>query len=78
MVMAAGQNGFAEGKIRGNVDMTLVGENALSMLPVQEVGVESWRDRAVHRLKCLQNKGVGGRGGLDAIGKGHINEVDKK
>ena len=34
MVVAAGKNGFVEGKIRGNIDMAFVGENALSMLPI--------------------------------------------
>ena len=37
MVMAAGKNSLAEEKIKGNIDMTFIGENALSMLLVGEV-----------------------------------------
>ena len=53
MVMAVDQNGFVEEIIRGNIDIALVGENALCVLPIQEMGAKGWRDGAVHRLECL-------------------------
>ena len=53
MVMAVDQNGFVEEIIRGNIDTALVGENALCVLPIQEMGAKGWRDGAVHRLECL-------------------------
>ena len=53
MVVAAGQNGFVEGKIGENVDVALVGENALCMLPIREMGVKGQRNKAMHGLECL-------------------------
>ena len=53
MVMAAGENSFAEGKIRRNIDTTFIGENALSILPIREAGLKGWRNGAIHGLECL-------------------------
>ena len=69
MVMAAGKNSLAEEKIKGNIDMTFIGENALSMLLVGEAEPKSQRNRAVHELEYLQNKWVEGGGGLNVVGK---------
>ena len=44
VIMTASEDSMSERRIGGNVDMSLVGENALSILPVRETGAESWRN----------------------------------
>ena len=42
--------------------MALIGQNVSFHLPVSKAGVEREQDVLVHRLECLQDKGVSGRG----------------
>ena len=78
VVMEMGKDGFLKRGIRGYIDTVFVGENSLSMLPVREMGAKGGRDEPIHQLECLKDKGIRGRGGLDTIGEGSINEVDKE
>ena len=78
MVMATGKDGLLEGGIGGDVDMAFVGEDPFSILPVRQTRVEGRGNEFVHRLKCLENKQIGGGGRLDTMGEGCVNEVDKE
>ena len=46
-------------------DMALIGEDAISILPVREAGTEGRGNGAIHGLKGLEDEGVGGRRGSD-------------
>ena len=48
--------------------MALVGEDVGHNLPVSKAGVEQGRNVFIHRLECLQDKGVTGRSRLDVLG----------
>ena len=67
VIMAACEDGAAEGVVRGDVDTTFVSEDTCLDLPVSEAGTEGERDVFVHRLECLENKGVTGRSGFDPM-----------
>ena len=55
MIMAAVEDGMAEGVVRGNVDVALVGKDTGFNLPVSEPGAERERDVLVHRLESLED-----------------------
>ena len=78
MVMALDEDGLSKGGIRGYIDTTLVGENPFSILPVKQARAESRGNGSTHRLECLEDKEIGGRGGLDMMREGSINEVDEE
>ena len=44
VIVAAGEDRAMEGVIRGNVDMSLVGQDMIIELPVREVGLEGSKD----------------------------------
>ena len=58
MVMATLENSVTEGVIIGDIDTTLVGQDARFDLPVGEVGTEGERDIIVHGLEGLENEGI--------------------
>ena len=78
MVVTPLENGVAEGIVIGDVDPTLIGQDACVNLPVREAGTEGERDVVVHGLEGLENEGITRRGGLDTVGEGHIDNVDEE
>ena len=50
-------------------DAALIGEDAISILPIQEAGMEGRGNGAIHGLKGLEDEGVGGRRASDAGGE---------
>ena len=68
MIMAPFKDSTVEGVISGNINMALVGEDVGHNLPVSKAGVEQGRNVFIHRLECLQDKGVTGRSRLDVLG----------
>ena len=78
MVVTALENGVAEGVVVGDIDTTLVGQDACFDLPVGEAGTEGERDVLIHGLEGLEDKGVARRGGLDAMGEGDVDNVDEE
>ena len=65
MVMAAFEDGVAEGVVCRDVDAALVGKDAGFDLPVSELRAEWERDIFVHGLEGLEDKGVTCRSGFD-------------
>ena len=59
MVMATSRDGPVERGVGGNVNMSLVCEEAFSILPIRQTRTEGWENRAIHRLQCLEDKGIG-------------------
>ena len=59
MVMAAGKDGAVEGVLRGNVDVTFVGQDMVIEFPIQEVGLEGSRNVLQGCLQVLENEGIG-------------------
>ena len=78
VVMAAFENGTAEGIVCGDVDTTLVGKDAHVDLPVGESGTERERNVLVHGLKSLKDEGITHRRGFNVMREGGVNQVDKK
>ena len=78
MVIALGQDGPLKGGVGGHVDTTLVGEDPFGILPVGQMRAEDRGNRSIHQLECLKNEGIRGRGGLDMMGEGSVNEVDEE
>ena len=78
MIMAAREDSAAEGVVSGDVDTALVSKDSGFDLPVSEPGAKGKRDVLVHRLEGLENKGVARGCGLNAVGKGGVNQVDKE
>ena len=78
MIMAALEDGAAEGIICRDVDATLISKDAGFDLPVSESGTKGERDVFVHRLESLQNEGITRKGGFDTVGEGGVNEIDKE
>ena len=69
---------MTEGVVRGNIDSPLIREDAGLNLPVGQAGTEGKRNVFVHGLKSLEDEGVAGRGGFDAVGEGGVNKIDKE
>jgi len=78
MVVALCKDGMVDGVIIRDVDLALVGKDSSFMLPVGEAGVEGKGDGTIHRLEGLEYKGVIGRGGLNVIGEGGVDDANKK
>ena len=78
MIMAVLEDGTVKGFVVGDMAMTLVGQDACFDLPVGEAGEERERNVLVHRLECLEDKGITSGGRFDMIREGHINNIDKK
>ena len=67
VVMATLENGLVERVVSRDIHVTLIGQDACLNLPVGEAGSERKRDIFVHGLEDLENEGVTGRGGFDAV-----------
>ena len=78
MVMALGKDGLLKREVGGHVDTTLVGEDPFGILPVGQMRAEGRGNRSIHQLECLKDEGIRGRGGLDIMGEGSVNEVDEE
>ena len=78
MIVAALEDGTAEGIVRGDIDTSFVSEDACFDLPVGEAGTEGERDVLVHGLESVENEGVSRRRGFDAMGEGGVNKVYKE
>ena len=66
VIMAACENGAAEGVIGGDVDMAFVGKDARVDLPVGEPRPEREGNVLMHGLESLKDEGVTRRCGFDA------------
>ena len=73
MVMALLENSTAKRVVRGDIDMTLVSEDASFDLPVGQPGMEGEREVLMHGLEGLENKGVACGSGFDSMRKGGVN-----
>ena len=78
MIVAASEDGVADGVIVRNVYAALVGEDSGLMLPVREAGAEGKRDGSVHRLEGLEYEGIISGGGLDTVGEGGVDDSNKE
>ena len=78
VIMAVFEDGAAKGVIGGDIDTALVSEDACLDLPISKSRAKGKRDVLVHRLEGLENKGVARGCGLNAVGKGGVNQVDKE
>ena len=78
MIVAPFQDGTPEGIIRGDIDMAFVGEDASFDLPVGEARTEWERNVLMHGLESLEDEGIACRGGLDAMGEGGVDKVNKE
>ena len=78
MVMAALEDGTAEGIVGRDINTTFVSKDAGFDLPVSQAGTEGERDVFVHRLEGLEDEGVACRGGFDAVRKSGVDKIDKE
>ena len=78
VIMAALEDGAAEGIIHGDIDTAFVREDAGLNLPVSEPRAEWERNVLVHGLEGLENKGVSCGCGFNAVGEGGVDQVDKE
>ena len=72
------EDGAAEGVVCGDIDTVFVSEDTGFDLPVGEARTEGKRDVFVHGLESLEDEGVAGGGGFNAVGEGGVNEVNKE
>jgi len=72
------KDGMADGVVVGDVDLAFVSKDSSFMLPVREAGSEGEGDGSVHGLEGLEYEGVIGRGGLNAVREGGVDDADKK
>ena len=78
MIVATLEDGTAEGIVRRDIDAAFVREDTGFDLPVSEAGTEGERNILVHGLESLEDEGIAGRGGFNAVGEGGINKVYKE
>ena len=78
VIMAALEDGTAEDVVRGDVDAAFVHKNAGFDLPVSQARTEGKRNVLVHGLESLEDEGVAGRGGFNAVGEGRVDKIDKE
>ena len=78
VIVAASEDGAAQGIVRGDVDAAFIREDARFDLPVSKLGSKGERDILVHRLESLEDEGITCEGGFNAVGEGGVDEVDKK
>ena len=78
MIVAMNKDGLSKRGVRGNVNTSFVGKDAFSILPIRQTGAEGRGNQAIHGLQCLEDKRVRGRGRLDVVGEGCVNEVNKE
>ena len=78
MVMAPFKDDAVERIICRDIDTAFVREDAGFDLPVSEAGTEGKRNVLVHGLEGLEDEGITCRGGLDAVGEGGVDQVNKE
>jgi len=78
MVVTTCEDSVTNGIIIRDVYAALVSEDSRLVLPVREAGAEGERDRTIHRLEGLEYKGIIGRGGLNMIGEGSVDDMDEE
>ena len=59
VVMVSRDNGATEGRVSGNIDMILEGQDSSIVLPVGETRVELGRKFTGEGVKGIEDKGVG-------------------
>ena len=47
-------------------------------MPVGQARTEGKRNILVHGLESLEDEGVAGRGGFNAVGEGSVDKIDKE
>ena len=60
MIVATNKDGSSKRGVGGNVNMSFVGEDTFSILPIRQTGAEGRENRAIHGLQCLEDKRVRG------------------
>ena len=78
VVMATAENDLSERGVRRNVDTIFVCENAFGVLPIGETRAKSRGNGAIYRLQGLEDERIGSRRGLDLVGEGGVDEVNKE
>ena len=58
--------------------MAFVCEDPFGILSVRQMRAKGRGNGSIHRLQCLEDKRVGGQGGLDTVGEEYVNEVNKE
>ena len=78
VIVTALEDGAAEGVVCGDIDTTFISEDTSFNLPVSEARTEGERDVLVHGLESLEDEGVAGGGGFNAVGEGSVDKIDKE
>ena len=78
MIMAALEDGAAEGVVCGDVDTAFVREDAGFDSPVGEAGTEGKRNVLVHGLEGLKDEGVTRGRRLDTVGEGGVDQDNEE
>ena len=78
MIVAAGKDGTMEGVLRGDIDVTFVGQDVVIKLPIREVGAEGGGEVLQGRLQVLEDEGVGFGQVTDAHMQLGVNKVDEE
>ena len=73
VIMAARENGAAEGVVGRDIDTAFVGKDASFDLPVCEPGTEGERNVLMHGLEGLENKGVTRGSGFNAMRESSVD-----
>ena len=76
--MATLEDGTAKRVVRGDIDTAFVSEDTGFDLPVCEPGMEGKGNVFMHGLESLEDEGVAGGGGFNAVGEGGVDKVDKE
>ena len=69
---------MAQVSICGDVDAALVSQNASVIVLVGKAGAESDRDSTRESMEGIKDQWVRDRGGVEFVGEGGIDEVDKE
>ena len=78
MIVAAFENGTAEGVVGRDIDTAFVGKDAGFDLPVCQPGTKGERNVLMHGLESLEDEGVTCGGRFDAMREGGVDEVNEK
>ena len=78
MVMVSRDNGTAEGRVSGNIDSILEGQDTSVVFPVGETGAEFGREFSRECMEGVENKGVSCGGGGKPCREGGVNEVHEE
>ena len=78
MIMVSSDDRVAESSICGNIDATLVSQDAGIIVPVGEARMEGGRDSARQSMEGIENQWVRGGGSTELIREGGVDEVDEE